>query len=230
MRTAGNRYAVWQFASWLMAAALMSGCASSSISNKRLVRYVPRVNDRSSVPEQYKPSLSPNAGPKEPNPKSRSLKRGDKLVIELRGIPIPEIIRNELDDLGVNLPLIGRIKIDGITTFEAEKLIEKAYIDGGYYTKINVIVTTQEDEYFVQGEVKSEGKYSMTGDRTLVQAITQAGGYTDFAKKSEVKIIRGQGKDKQILYFNCDRIQSLKEKDPLIKSGDIIVVPRRWFL
>jgi polysaccharide export outer membrane protein len=215
------------------AAVMLSGCISSSISDRRIARYRPRISDRGGFAGLRSDNTaggvaSDVAGT---NTMARVLKRGDKIMIELRGIPVSEQIRSEIDELGVNLPLIGRIKIaEGVTTFDAEKLIEKAYIDGGFYTKINVIVTTQEDEYFIQGEVKMEGKYLMTGDRTLLQAISTAGGYTDFAKKSQVKVIRGQGKDKQILYFDCERIGVMKEKDALIKPGDIIVVPRRWFL
>jgi len=160
----------------------------------------------------------------------RSLNRGDTIIVELRGIPIPEKIQGEVDDSGFNLPLIGRVRIDGKTTFQAEKLIEKAYIDGGYYTKINVIISKQADEYFVTGEVNKQDKYFMIGDRTLLQAITAAGGYTDFAKKNRVKVMRGRGKDKQILFFDCEKIELGKDKDPLIKPGDIIEVPRRLFL
>jgi len=204
----------------------VSGCLSDSASDKRFSKYRPRISDRGGM--HSAPGLVPE-GPGT-NAMVRYLNRGDRIVVELRGIPVPEKIVGEVDELGLNMPLIGRVRIDGKTTFDAEKLIERAYIDGGYYTKINVMVNKQEDEYFVTGEVNKQDKYMMTGDRTLIQAITSAGGYTDFAKRNKVKIMRGQGKDKQILYFNCDRIEQGKEKDPMIKPGDIIEVPRRWFL
>lgn len=204
---------------------ILTGCQSSSISEKRLVRYRPEVNDRGGVHATH--NVSDTVGT---NAMVRSLNRGDVIVVELRGIPIPEKLQGEVDDSGFNLPLIGRVRIDGKTTFEAEKLIEKTYIDGGYYTKINVIISKQADEYFVTGEVNKQDKYFMMGDRSLLQAITGAGGYTDFAKKNRVKVMRGRGKDKQILYFDCERIEQGKDKDPLIKPGDIIEVPRRLFL
>jgi polysaccharide biosynthesis/export protein VpsN len=214
---------------------LLSGCLSSnSISDKKITRYRPKVNDRGSLFRLSPTTVtSANSGNDVvvTNTMVRMLKRGDKVVVELRGIPTPESIRGEVDELGINLPLVGRVRIDGKTTFEAEKLIERTYVDGGFYTKINVIVLSQDDEYFVTGEVNKQDKYLMTGDRTLLQAITAAGGYTDFAKKSRVKVMRkGLGKDKQMLYFDCEKIEQGKEKDPLIKPGDIIEVPRRLFL
>jgi polysaccharide export outer membrane protein len=151
------------------------------------------------------------------------LKRSDKIMIYLRDIPRPEEIKAEIDVNGsVNLPLIGTVQIEGKTTAEAIDLIEKAYIDGGFYRKISVIVTAEEDEYFVMGEVKKEGRYSLSRDLTLLQAIATAGGYTDYAKKSKVEIIRG----KEVNVFNGVRIEERKDEDPLIQPGDVVRVPR----
>jgi len=158
---------------------------------------------------------------------TRVLKRGDKVVIALRDIPVPDEIKDEVDAGGtVNLPLIGIVKLEGKTTAEAEDLIEKMYIEGDYYRKISAIVMAEEDEYFVQGEVKREGRYPLTRDLSLLRAIVTAGGYTDFAKKSQVKVIRGN----EVLTVDTNKIEERKEKDPLIKPGDIIVVPRKIFL
>jgi protein involved in polysaccharide export with SLBB domain len=158
---------------------------------------------------------------------TRVLKRGDKVVIALRDIPTPDEIKDEIDAGGtVNLPLIGIVKLEGKATAEAEDLIEKMYIDGGYYVKISAIVMAEEDEYFVQGEVKREARYPLTRDLTLLQAIATSGGYTDYAKKSQVKIIRGN----DVIVVDTNRIEERKDKDPLIKPSDIIVVPRKIFL
>jgi len=158
---------------------------------------------------------------------TRVLKRGDKVQIYLRDIPLPEEIKDEVDAGGtVNLPLIGITQLEGRSTAEAEDLIEKMYVDGGYYRKISVIVMAEEDEYFVQGEVKREGRYPLTRDVTVLQAIVTAGGYTDFAKKSQVKIISGN----EVVVVDTDKIEERKVKDPLIKPGDIVVVPRKIFL
>lgn len=154
------------------------------------------------------------------------LKRGDRLIISLRGIRQQEDIQEVIDDRGcVTLPLINAIRIQGLTTADAEKLIEKTYIERGYYNRINVSVVAEEDEYFVRGEVKREGKYILSRDLTLVQAIAEAGGYTDFAKQSKTTVRRGS----QILEFNLVKIEKGKDKAPLIEPGDVIVVPRRWF-
>ena len=171
------------------------------------------------------PVTTPTPSSTNSNPTSRVLKRGDKIVIYLRDIPKIEEIKVDVDGNGnVNLPLIGLVRLAGLTTAEAQELIQKLYVDGRYYVKISVIVTAEEDEYYVQGEVLRAGRFPLTHDVTLLQAIATAGGYNDFAKKSKIKIIRG----KDVSVHDADRIEKGKDKDPLIRPGDVIMVPRRW--
>ena len=172
------------------------------------------------------PSTNVVTAPVGPARMSRALRRGDKLIIYLRGIPKPEDIVEIVDGLGfVSLPYLPPVKVVGITTSEAETRIERAYIDGGYYSRITVIVVAQEEEYFVRGEVKRPGRYALAGDTTLLQAIVTAGGYTDFANPRKIRVSRGE----EIEVFNGERIEQRKDPDPLIEAGDIVIVPRGWF-
>ena len=225
---------------------LVSGCVTRPGPGKRLARYRPETAHRSpwlwtesgaaaaepgavGMTNAVLPTKAGTGTPPEGSSgtMTRVLKRGDKVQIYLRDIPVPDEIKNEINGDGtVNLPLIGVVQLEGKATAEAQNLIEKMYIDGGYYVKISVIVMAEEDEYFVQGEVKREGRYPLTRDLTVLQAIVTAGGYTDYAKKSQVKIIRGN----EVVVVDAGRIEERKEKDPLIKPGDIVLVPRKIFL
>lgn len=154
----------------------------------------------------------------------RRLRHGDKVVVMLRGIPTPEDATDVIDESGeITLSLVGDLRIVDMTASEAEKAIRAAYMEGGYYSRINVMVLAQEDEYFVRGEVKREGRYPYTRELTLLQAVTTAGGYTEYARPSRVKVIRGE----EVLWFDLERIEKLRDRDPGVKPGDIIVVPRR---
>lgn len=156
----------------------------------------------------------------------RILSRGDRILISLRGIPVAEEIKNIIDGLGeVTLPYVGQVRVAGLTASDAERLIESTYVERGIYRSINVIVVAEDKVYFVQGEVARQGKFSMSGDVTLLQAITEAGGYTSFANRKSVKIIRGE----QVLFFNARDIANGRELDPVIASDDIIVVLRSVF-
>ncbi len=159
-------------------------------------------------------------------PVQRMLSRGDRIMISLRGIPRPEEIKNVIDGLGeVTLPYIGQVRVAGLTTSDAERLIETTYIGGGFYRAINVIVVAEDKVYFVQGEVSRQGKFPMSGDVTLLQAITEAGGYSPFANRKNVKVIRGE----QVIFYNARDISDGKGIDPPVLADDIIVVQRSVF-
>ncbi len=154
----------------------------------------------------------------------RKLGRGDRIIIYLRGIPVPEKIDDIVDGFGeCTLPYLGEVKLAGKTTSEAEREIESAYIDGGIYRQINVIVVAEDEEYFIQGEVAKQGKFPLSGPVTLLQAISEAGGYTPFAQRKKIKVIRGD----QILYYNAKEIADGEVPDPPIRADDIIEVLRK---
>jgi polysaccharide export outer membrane protein len=228
-----------------VAAVCLSGCAGSSAGNQRLTRYRPDGSQRrpwewayATAPAAQAPT-APAASDTDPESVAPAmpvpangfsgvgdvLLRGDLITINLRNIPRPEDVREKVDEVGaVTLPLIGKINVAGMSTSAAEDAIKQAYIDNGYYRKIDVIVVAEAGSYYVRGEVKRPGSFPISGDVTLVQAITTAGGYTDFAKRSKIKVRRGQ----QDMVFDADRIEDGKDPDPLIKVNDTIIVPRRW--
>jgi protein involved in polysaccharide export with SLBB domain len=226
-----------------MAAIMLTGCATSQSTDKyRLTRY--RPDEKGRQPWRWTAErtekVAPVAATQSNAPTgtvaateapthgtvSEPLNRGDVLAVSLRGIPNPEEFQDVVDDLGnITLPLLGKIKVEGKTTSEAETVIESAYVEGGIYRKIDVIIVAQAGEYFVRGEVKREGKYPVRGNLTLLQAIAEAGGFTDFAKRTDIKVIRGD----QDMRYNTERIEDREEKDPIIKPGDNIIVPRRRF-
>jgi len=237
---------VWRAALWILAVgSLLAVCSANPVS-PRAEPYRPNVapeNVLQSVREKMPPAslgalamksdaadvgsagavISDEAGLS-----SRRLRKGDRIVISKLGIPQPETIKEVIDEHGnVNLSLVGSVKVDGLTTAEAEAAIEQAYVEGGYYRKINVVVVPEEyPQYFVRGEVKAPGRYPVTAGLTLLRAIAASGGYTDFANSRRISIYRGS----KVLRFDATKIENLKEQDPPIEPEDVIVVERKLFL
>jgi|GEM_PF-1815618 len=235
-----------------LAILLLAGCASDSVGGRPMAAFRPDERGRDTAgwtgagaQESTRPAAGTAAakpsGVKRPTQQAqpsgaatpkvhgsgRQVKQGDKLTISLRGIQPAEEVQEVVDNLGcVTLPLIGEVKVEGKTMPEAEKAIETSYVDGGYYRKITVIVVAQDEEFYVQGEVQRQGSFQLNGDVTLLQAVAMAGGFTDFAKETKIEIRR----DDKVLIFDAKRIRELKDKDPLIRPNDNIIVPRRWFL
>lgn len=154
----------------------------------------------------------------------RRLRNGDRIVIQLRGITPPVELTDEIDDTGsVNLDHIGQVVIGGLTTSEAERRIESAYIEGQFYKKISVTVVAERDEYYVRGEVRNPGRFPLTRGMTLTMAIAAAGGYTDYARPSKVRIIRGR----EIVHVDATQAEKGQIPDPIVQRGDTIIVDPR---
>src|SRR5262249_8761817 len=60
-----------------------------------------------------------------------------------------------------------------------------------YFTGLNVTVRGEARYFYVDGEVGARGQKEYPGEMTIVKAISMAGGFTDFAKKTRVRLTRG---------------------------------------
>ena len=78
--------------------------------------------------------------------------------------------------------------------------------------------------YYVSGEVRTPSRRPYDGRVTLLQAITSAGDFTDFADKESVKLTRADGQSQIV---NCLKALDDPSLDPDIRPGDTIHVGRR---
>jgi len=79
--------------------------------------------------------------------------------------------------------------------------------------------------FFVDGEVKTPGVYTMKGKTSLVQAITMAQGVGPNASTDDIRIFRDNGKgEREIIEVDYDNIKSGNQPDTMIAENDIIIV------
>lgn len=159
-------------------------------------------------------------------PARRTLLPGDRLAMTFRVYPKTENFECVIDENGsINLDLVGRVKVGGLSTAEAEKIIEKAYVDGQFYKTITVSIIPPVREFFVKGYVIRPGNYPISGAKmTVLQALSVAGGWNEFADPNKVRLVRGG----EIMVLNIPKIQARTETDVYIEPGDVIDVPKRW--
>jgi len=77
--------------------------------------------------------------------------------------------------------------------------------------------------YYVSGEVNRPGQYPLVTAKTVMQALTIAGGLREFANKKNIVITRGPKRFK----FNYNDVIKGKngQQDIYLESGDMINVP-----
>jgi polysaccharide export outer membrane protein len=104
----------------------------------------------------------------------------------------------------ISLPLIGEVQAAGKTPKELENEIAKGLRD--YISEPEVTVIVQESKsrrFSILGQVQRPGSYLLTGDMRVLDAIAMAGGFRDFAKVKNIRILRQQAEGKQTsLLFN----------------------------
>jgi polysaccharide export outer membrane protein len=135
----------------------------------------------------------------------------------------------------INFPLIGAVETDGLTPSGVEDVIENR-LRGQYILQPQVTVRPTklpELTVAVGGEVKKPGTFLSSNSQTLLRAVYNAGGLSDYAKSEEVIVSRTVGDTKYIGVYNLTAIERGNYADPAIYPNDIISVgdsPSKRFL
>ena len=134
----------------------------------------------------------------------------------------------------ITFPLIGNVKIAGLTVSSAEQKLERAL--QAYIKTPSVSFLIQEyanKTVYVLGEVKRPSSIAIMPEKTmtLLEAITSAGGFTDVAAISKVKILRMENGEKKSIEVDVSKItkEGNKQYDVPLKPSDVVYVPQSFF-
>ncbi|RTZ89931.1 MAG: hypothetical protein DSY91_07080 [Deltaproteobacteria bacterium] len=154
---------------------------------------------------------------------------GDAVKVSVFGVEELEDLTGKIDAAGkVSFPLVGSVKIGGLTLAEARKVVKKALETYVMNPKVNLEVTEYKGfRVSVLGEVNKPDVYSLTGTRTVLDVLAMAGGLTDKASKTVILTHIGPEKN-TVLYLNLDKlVDNMKFFDELmLKPGDILYIPK----
>jgi polysaccharide export outer membrane protein len=152
------------------------------------------------------------------------LATGDKLRIEVyKDQQLSQSLQIRPDGK-ITLPLVGDVAAAGHTSIELRDAIAtalKEYITNPVVTVI--VVETMPEVVYVQGEVSKPGMFALlNGHLSVIQAIAMAGGFTDFANRKDITIVRGTEK----LHFNYkDAVDDDSKREPMqLRAGDTVIV------
>jgi protein involved in polysaccharide export with SLBB domain len=154
-------------------------------------------------------------------------------VLQIDGGRNPQISKMEahVDQEGfVSLIYIGKVEAAGKTKSELERDIDAAYQDTETFTDSQVSVTVLTLYYFIDGHVHSRGKHRYVRQTTLYQAIVESGGFTEYADRGDVRVLRPQPDGTVKVYvINCRAIMTGDKPDSfVVLPNDSIIVPRGY--
>jgi len=123
----------------------------------------------------------------------------------------------------IELPVLGRIKVKGLTSYEVRNLIRKKANE--YFVDPTVQVRFVNFKITVIGEVNRPSSYTVPSERvTILDAIGLAGDLTIYGKRENVLLIRETDSGKELVQFNLNDSQLFKSPYYYLKQNDIIYV------
>jgi polysaccharide export outer membrane protein len=131
----------------------------------------------------------------------------------------------------IKVPLIGRVKVQGLTMREAEQLLETKFSE--FYVGPYVILRVTNKRVSVFPGNAGAGKVIpiVNINTTVLEALAYAGGITDDGKAYRIKLVRN-AKPKPLVYLiDLSTIEGLQAGNTVVQANDVIYVePRPRFV
>jgi polysaccharide export outer membrane protein len=125
----------------------------------------------------------------------------------------------------IDFPVLGPIKVAGLTRWELSGLIKNRLIKEKYLSDAVVTVEFMNLKVAVIGEVNSPGLYSIEGDKvTVLQALALARDLTIFGRRDNVSVIREQDGKRVIYEINLTDVDLFKSPAYYLQQNDVVYV------
>jgi polysaccharide export outer membrane protein len=125
------------------------------------------------------------------------------------------------------LPILDRVKLEGLTIRDAELLLEEKYAKFYINSFVKLRVKNRRIVVFPGGSGKAQVIPLENENITMLEALGQVGGLPNEAKSYKIKLIRGDLKDPQVYLFDFSTIEGIKQSDFVLQANDIIYVDKR---
>ncbi len=155
---------------------------------------------------------------------------GEEDVLAINVWKEPEISRTVpvRPDGKISLPLANDVQAAGLTPMQLSMVITERLRKFLADPQVTVIVTAiNSRRIYLVGEVARAGAFPMLPNMTVLQALSSAGGFTQFANLKGIYVLRNEHGKQFKLPFNYKEVLkgNRPEQNVILKPGDTIVVP-----
>ena len=180
---------------------------------------------RTGAPAGYQP-LDPNVPMAPADPNTYIIGPEDTIAVRVwkeNEVSAQAIVR---PDGKITMPLIGDVMASGRTPQQLKVEITDKLSE--FLTRPEVMVSVQQirsKKYYLTGKVQRTGPVPLVVPTTVLEALSTAGGFQQWAKTKKIRILRDGGS--KTIKFNYDEVMKGKNLDQNIylQNGDIIYVP-----
>ena len=125
----------------------------------------------------------------------------------------------------IDFPVLGRLKVGGMTRWELAEMVKNKLVDGGYLSDAVVTVEFMNFKVSVIGEVNAPGTFSIDGDKvTVLQAISLARDLTIFGMRENVTVIRERDGERTMYEINLCDVSMFDSPAYFLQQNDIVYV------
>jgi len=152
-------------------------------------------------------------------------------VLEIMTWKEPDLSRPEVivrTDGKISFPLLNDVQAAGLSALELKRVLENGLKDYVANPVVTVnLLRLESQKFYVLGEVINTGEYPLTKNLTVLQAFAMAGGFTEWASKKEIILMRQEGGKEKIYRINYKDIAKGKDlsQNIMLKADDTIIVP-----
>jgi polysaccharide export outer membrane protein len=158
------------------------------------------------------------------------LQPSDVLSVRYRYTPDYDTTVAVQPDGFITLPLVGEVKVAGLTTAEARREIVREASVRLRDPEVTVeLKDFQRPRFVVGGHVEKPGQFELRGRVTLLEAVAMAGGFKTSAKHSQVILFRRYDDTRAVTrVINAKALTNANKivEDPDLRPGDLIFVPQ----
>ncbi|MBV8901777.1 MAG: polysaccharide biosynthesis/export family protein [Verrucomicrobia bacterium] len=161
---------------------------------------------------------------------------GDQLNFRIVEDEEQPVILTVSDSGQVEVPYAGKVQAAGKTPRELAYDVKRV-LEGGLYKKATVLISLDRrtvqspGTIYLTGEVSHQGPLEIPPNEqlTVTTAILRAGGFSDFANRRKVKVLRKIGSGEKVYLVDVKQVldKARGDLDFTVKPGDVIMVPAR---
>ena len=152
-------------------------------------------------------------------------------ILEIVTWKEPDLSRPEVlvrTDGFISFPLLNDVKAAGLTPNELKTSLQKGMADYVSNPEVTVtIVASNSKKFYILGEVANTAEYPLNKSLTVLQAFALAGGFTEWASKKEIILMRKENGQEKLYRVNYKAIVKGKDigQNINLRPDDTIIVP-----
>ncbi len=163
---------------------------------------------------------------------STTLGPGDRFNLVIIGEEKMPVEFTVSPDGSADLPYVKRVQVAGLEPQEIADLVRNKLVELDIRPDPNVTVYVKEynsKRVVVLGQVQRPGSFSLTPGLTLIQLISQAGGFNSIANRDRLNLTRKFGTAIRTIIVSADAITDGSLPDIPLQAGDTVFVTERVF-